>query len=105
MKKNLLLLQVLRSNGTGLLDGLCRPHIRNRLFKGMEVHDRFEVDFSLGIENLGTYTIEVTSVFGGDISAKIHMENVSVILLIKYSDELKNFGKFMARDDSYKEKK
>lgn len=101
------LLDVLKSNGTGLLEGLCRPHNRNGSFRDLKVLSEMEVDFSFGMEKLGTYKVRVIGFSDSESKPNeidpnctiIGTENegmgISVRIII---GSVGDFGRFVAHD-------
>ncbi len=63
------LITILKTNGTGLLQGLCRPAEFDS-FQNLE-EDEVDVNFSLGEKNLGKFKIKIESV-GDDEGNYIH---------------------------------
>jgi hypothetical protein len=97
------LLSVLKSNGTGLLEGLCRLHNRDGIsfFNLTSSNKMVKIDFSIGAENLGTYKVRIDSIEeSGNINCTI-METedigMGVLLRIKIED-VGDFGRFQAFD-------
>lgn len=99
------LLNVLKTNGTGLLRGLCRPHSRETF---QEVEGKWEghlstvLDFSFGIEFLGTYSVIVESLGimafnekGWEARIDVEGSGCSVCLMIDFSLD-DDFGEFHA---------
>jgi hypothetical protein len=95
------LLSALKSNGTGLLEGLCRFHDRSTTFslpKNKELFEKVTLDFSIGTENLGTYTIGITevSLSSSTLNGAIVIDD-NILLKITFPDT-GDFGRFMAWD-------
>ncbi len=98
------LLSILRENGTGLLEGMCRLEQATRDFSGsrliqLKPSERVKMNFSLGIEHLGNHTIRVDSKDGMVLNCtlvdhEIQGPNVHFIITILDCDY--NFGKFLA---------
>ncbi|MBP6912973.1 MAG: hypothetical protein KBB86_03510 [Candidatus Pacebacteria bacterium] len=92
--------EILKSNGTGLLEGLCRIHNRKLDFdeEPKQFSSEFEVDFSLGAQSLGMYKIEVTAtsfeekLWTGEIKLD---KGESIYLEINYSKD-PDLGRFYA---------
>ena len=99
-------IDALESNGTGLLEGMCRPHDREKNF--LDIEDTMDstlpqLDFSFGAQFLGTYPIRVTGTnyvpFNEKgITAEIAVEGSErvIYLMIDYSFD-DEFGKFYAQ--------
>lgn len=102
------LISVLETNGTGLLEGLCRPHyrlsssVKESSFLNLEAYDEITVDFSIGAENLGTYKIKVNHLdVEGDFSLACSLadeEYEDIFISIKIGHH-GNFGRFAATDE------
>lgn len=94
------LLSVLKSNGTGLLEGLCRFHDRSESFTlpKWEVTDKIKLDFSIGVENLGTYTLGISFISLEESTLHGSLVIDDEILLHITFHKIGDFGKFMAWD-------
>lgn len=92
--------EILKSNGTGLLEGLCRIHDRELDFDEDpgSFSSEFEIDFSLGAQPLGMYKIQVTAtsfdekLWTGEIKLE---KGESIYLEIDYSKD-PDLGRFYA---------
>ena len=101
------LLSILKSNGTGLLEGLCRPHNRNNhdesSFITLKTNDKLKVDFSLGVEYLGVYEIKVESAEDDGtkldcIITETENDGMGFVALRIYIKDMGDFGRFEAHD-------
>ncbi len=96
------LLSILRENGTGLLEGLCR--LQNNRFPNYRLVDlesskKVKMNFSMGTENLGTYEIKVESNDYMVLTCTLITPSVQgpiVRLRITILDLDGDFGKFLA---------
>lgn len=94
------LLNVLKLNGTGLLEGLCRLEDRDNSFTKLKIFDKVRVNFSLGVENLCTYEVKVNSIDDMVLNCTItetENEGMGVQLRIIIKD-VGDFGRFEAFD-------
>jgi len=101
------LISVLETNGTGLLEGLCRPHsrssssVKDDSFLKLEAYDEIIVDFSIGTENLGTYKIKVEYLNEDsdfDLICSLNDEEYEYIFIGIKIGHHGNFGRFAATD-------
>ena len=103
------LIEVLKNNGTGLLEGLCRLGDENSNFlllisdlkldlkKNNSVDEKVKVTFSLNERNLGTFEIHIYEVKNENIQAEItDNENIVVCWLNIFWSDDEFFTRFQA---------
>ena len=94
------LIEILKSNGTGLLQGLCRPTTGQ--FEDLDDSEllrnkakKVKVDFSLNEKYLGTFDIHICGVDEKHFDAELDVNGELVYLYIDWPDDA-DFATFKA---------